>query len=292
MSGMGLKAGLALLAVSTAINAAPATAEGRTLAPAGEWQVERSDESCRLRRDTAVAFSLYAYGPDGYSLAVLNGASLPRNSGRARVREVAFGVEGAPEEVIVVDNSSGGEGMVSFHLLGANPALSYFRGWEVLGGFETSQPAVPQPSDMSVLRIGGGEMEPITLLLGDMAEPMADLDDCKAALTESWGYDEDMLGQVAEPPVLENRANIINKMKMPEAAVMNHVTMIAQMRVAVDENGAASDCTVQYPSLSTRAQRGLCGPLLQGQPFAPARNALGQAVPGLFRMQYTYFIFN
>ena len=292
-----MKASIVLLGVLAIPLAQPASAEDSGLAPSGDWQVERSGESCRLWRsfgegDAAVVFNLYGYGPDGYNLVVLSGASLPRNSGRARLRDVAFGDDGEPEEIIVVDNTSGGKGMVSFHLIGPNPAFSYFRGWDVRGDFKISQPAVQQPKDLSVLRIGGGEMEPIALLLGDMAAPMADLEECKAALTESWGYGEDALGQIVERPVLENRANIINKMKMPEAAVMNHITMIAQMRVAVDENGRASDCVVQYPSLSERAQRGLCGPFLTGQPFAPARNAAGEAVPGLFRFQYTYFIFD
>ena len=230
-----MKKSLALAGALATCLAQPASAQDSALAPVGDWQVERSEESCRLWRnfgqdDATIVFNLYGYGPDGYSLVVLNGASLPRDSGRARLRDVAFGVEGEPEEIIVVDNSSGGKGMVSFHLFGANPAFSYFRGWDVRGAIETSQPAVQQPQDLSVLRIGGGEMDPIALLLGDMTEPMADLEKCKTALAESWGYDEDVLGQVVERPVLENRANMINKMKMPEAAVLNHITMVADAR--------------------------------------------------------------
>lgn len=128
-----MKTSLALAGVLATYLAQPASAQATALAPVGDWQIGRSEESCRLWRnfgqdDATIVFNLYGYGPDGYSLVVLNGASLPRDSGRARLRDVAFGAEGEPEEIIVVDNSSGGKGMVSFHLFGANPAFSYFRG--------------------------------------------------------------------------------------------------------------------------------------------------------------------
>jgi len=74
--------------------------------------------------------------------------------------------------------------------------------------------------------------------------------------------------------------------------VINRSSMIVQLRVDVDAEGRGTECVVQSPPLEPRAQRELCGPFTGGTRFTPARDIAGNAVPGLFRLHYSYFIFD
>ncbi len=130
-------------------------------------------------------------------------------------------------------------------------------------------------------------MQAVTLQLGDMNAPMEQLAECQDQLVASWG-----VVPAAEPPVLPDADTLLERLAMPEGMVLNHVSLIAQVRVMVDPQGRATECVVQSPSLESRQQRGLCRPLMDFARFEPARDASGNAVAGLFRVVYTYFIFD
>jgi len=289
-------AGLAIAPVASA-QAQSAFGEVNRLEPAGDWQVRQTEESCSLQRSFGrpgheAALAFYTYGPDNSYRVTLTGPDVPRNVGRARVSEIGFGPEPEMAAIVAIDSRSGENGMLSFHLTGRNPAFRYYRGWNVPGRFENPEPELQWPGDLSQMTVENGDLPRMSLQLGDMAAPLHQLELCQLALAASWGWDQAKLDRIETVPKLIEGGPTVEQMGMPPEQVLNRISLIAQLRVAVDELGQGSDCVVQSPVLERRAQRALCRPFESGVKFEPARDALGNAVPGLFRLHYTYFIFD
>jgi hypothetical protein len=271
--------------------------EAAVLDPSGAWQVERTDESCRLGQDFGtgggrISFHVFAFGPDDSYRVTLTGADIPRNDGEANVLRIGFGAAPELREYVVIESRLGDQGRLNFHLTGPSPAYRYFRGWELPGSFEGPQPEVLWPARLTQLTVENSDMGQLVLNLGDMTGPLAQLRICQQELAASWGWDQDRLRLIAVEPELIELRQVVERMRMPPAMVLNHVSVTAQLRIVVDEQGHGSDCVVQAPVLPDRARRDLCGPFESGVQFAPARDAAGNAVPGLVRLLYTYFIFN
>ncbi len=292
MAGVKTARQVALAAILCASLVAWPAARAVTLAPGGEWHVEQTGESCRLWRDFGsgaeqVRFNINAYGPDGSYRVTLTGRHLPRENGRAQTGEVAFN-HGAAVPIILVVNQLDEEGMVSFLMHGPASAPILLRTYDATG---PEYGLAPLPPEMGQITLSGMRMAPITLELGDTGQPLADLRACQHRLARSWGVSEAALADGASRPRMEDFAETFMRMAMPEAMVLNHVTVIAQMRVMVGADGTPQSCTVQSPTLERRQQRGLCNPLLNNGRYTPARDAAGNPVASVFRGVYTYFIF-
>jgi len=277
--------------------ASPALAQSAPLQPSGEWQVERDAESCRLFRafgtgSQLVTLYFNAYGPDNSYRVTLAGAGVPRNLGKTLIAQVGFGAGAQPEEVIAIAARAGNDGLLSFHLTGNSPAFRFYRTWNLSYDVDAYDGEIIWPDDLSALTLQTGEMGQVALALGDMAAPLNALETCQAELAATWGWDEERLGVVADPAVLNDHTAVVQGMSMPPAVVINRSSMIVQLRVDVDAEGRGTECVVQSPPLEPRAQRELCGPFTGGTRFTPARDIAGNAVPGLFRLHYSYFIFD
>lgn len=264
------------------------------LAPRGQWQVEATPESCRLWRpfsdgNQETVLSLYAYGPDGRLRVTLTGADIPSGESKAKYLHIGFGAQPQMAEVLGIASSNSGHGMMSFHLRTNRPSFAYFRTFDAQTNFAGE---AMWPDDFSSLTIEGGDIARTTFALGDMSAALDQLQTCQFALAEQWGWARAQLDAIVQPPTPRDRDLVIARMNIPPAVALNRRSMIAQLRVDVDAEGQGSNCVIQSPSLEGRAQRDLCRPFLAERQFEPARDAQGNAVPGLFRMHYTYFIFN
>lgn len=289
---MSLRFVVAGLAVAAASLTAPPQAAAATLPPAGEWQVEKAAESCRLWRafgsgDQATDFNIYTYGPDDSYRIVLTGKQVMRDRGQAIDARVRFGSEAADRNLAAVASRSGSDGMLSLLMIGGDPAYHFVRGFAPLGGWDWERVVIPPVEDFSSITVETGRMPAITFQLGDMRAPMGQLAQCQDQLASSWG-----MAPRATPPVLPDADTLLERLAMPEGMVLNHVSLIAQIRVTVDPQGRATECVVQSPPLESRQQRGLCRPLLDFARFEPARDADGNAVASLFRVVYSYFMFD
>jgi hypothetical protein len=272
-----------------------AAPQAATLQPGGEWQVEQADESCRLWRDFGsgaeqVRFNIYAYGPDESFRVVLTGPQIPRANGRAQEGELTFN-GGEATSIILVTSQSGGDGMTSFLMDGRAAIQKFIRGYDVPGPFVFDRVVATAPDHLRQLTVSSERMAPLTLELGETAQPLADLLSCQRRLAESWGVPASAMTAGATRPWLEPFRETFMRLSMPEGMVLNHITIVAQMRVMVDADGTPQSCVVQSPPIDRRQQRGLCNPLMQGTRFTPARDDAGNPVPSVFRGVYTYLIF-
>lgn len=277
---------------TTALLALTTPAQAATLDPVGEWHVDQAAESCRLWRafgtgDQATAFNIYTYGPDDSYRIVLTGKQVMRDRGQALDARVRFGSEVADRNLAAVASRSGSDGMLSLLMIGADPAYHFVRGFAPLGGWDWDRAVIPPVEDFSSITVETGRMPAITMQLGDMSAPMEQLAQCQDQLATSWG-----VVPAAQAPVLPDADTLLERLAMPEGMVLNHVSLIAQIRVTVDPQGRATDCVVQSPALESRQQRGLCRPLLDFARFEPGRDADGNPVAGLFRVVYSYHIFD
>jgi hypothetical protein len=267
-------------------------AQAIDLQPAGEWQVEAADQSCRLLRDfgtgdQATVFNIYAYGPDDSFRIVLTGKPVMRDRGKAVEARVRFGSETVDRQLVAVANRAGADGMLSLLMIGAEPAQHFVRGFNPLGGWNWERALIPPVEDFSSITVETGRMPAITLQLGDMRAAMQQLAHCQNQLATSWG-----VAPSAKPPVLSDADTLLGRLAMPEGMVLNHVSLIAQIKVMVDAQGRATECEVQSPPLESRQARGLCRPLLDFARFEPARDSAGNPVAALFRVVYSYHIFD
>jgi|GEM_PF-2350100 len=274
-----------------------ANAQSAPLQPSGEWQTERDAESCRLFRSFGTGarlVTLYfnAYGPDNSYRVTLAGAEVPKNTGKALIARVGFGAGAEPEEVIAIAARAGNDGLLSFHLTGNRPAFRFYRTWNLSYDTDTYAGEVDWPDDHSTLTLQTGEMGQVALALGDMAAPLTALETCQGELAAAWGWDEARLHNVADRARLNDATGVLKGMSMPPPVVINRSSMIVQLRIEVSAEGRGTECVVQSPPLEPRAQRELCAPFTDGARFTPARNAAGDSVPGLFRLHYSYFIFD
>ena len=282
----------ALATTTAALVLLASPVQATDLAPVGEWQVEQAAESCRLSRpfgsgDQASVFNIYTYGPDQSYRIVLTGKPVMRAQGQAIDARVRFGSETQDRVLAAVANRSGDGGMLSLLMIGPAHAYHVVRGFNPLGGWDWDRALIPPVEDFTTITVETGRMASITLQLGDMTGPMGQLADCQERLAASWG-----MVAPATPPLLPDADAVMERLMMPEGMVLNHVSLIAQIRVLVDEEGRASECVVQSPTLESRQTRGLCRPLLDFARFEPARDAAGNPVPALFRVVYSYHIFD
>ena len=294
MAGLAIRKTAALpLAGALALGSvSPATAS--TLAPTGEWQSEQAAESCRIWRDfgqgaARTTFNIYAYGPDNSFRIVVTGPQVPRDDRKSRVVTIQFGEDREPEEAIALVSSAGEEGMVSILTGQVGRADHFLRGFSIVGN---ARAYFPLPEDMTSFSFDSGSTEAVTLSLGSMGAAMAMLRNCQGRLAASWGLSPQALAPDTSPPVLQDQEAVFLRLSMPESSVLNHVTISAQIRVMVDAQGRVQSCLVQTPPLDRRQQRGLCGPLTREAEFTPARDAEGTPVAGVYRLVYTYFIFD
>ncbi|MEO5707091.1 MAG: hypothetical protein ABIT10_00690 [Alteraurantiacibacter sp.] len=286
------RSALAVLALTVVGLAACGPASAAPLEPVGEWQVEQADESCRLWRnfgtgDQATAFNIYTYGPDASYRIVLTGKAVMRDRGQAVESRVRFGSEVDYRPLAAVASRSGSDGMLSLLMVGNGSTYHFVRGWSPLGGWDWDRALIPTVEDFTSITVETGRMPAITLRLGDMSTPMAQLAECQGRLAESWG-----VATPAVQPVLTEARPLLERLAMPEGMVLNHVSLIAQIKVRVDPQGRATECEVQSPSLESRQTRGLCRPLLDFARFEPARDAAGNPVEAIFRIVYSYHIFD
>ncbi|MEL1249184.1 hypothetical protein [Aurantiacibacter gilvus] len=271
-----------------------AAAQARQLAPASEWSLHETDEYCRISRSFGsgsheVTMYFYSYGPTGSYQVILVGPNLPRNDAKARVAMLAWGGSDDTERTMVINSRLGDNGSLTFRTYGNRPVMRFGRAWSAEWDDRYD---LPFDSRATQLTIGTGELDPITLQLGDMAAPLRQLADCELGLLPGWGFSaDDYLGLQGQPSLL-NGQDVVEIIRWPAAVLLNRNSMFLQLRMTVDPEGRAQDCVVQSPALQSSDQRAICREFTRSARFTPATDAEGNAVAAPFRASNMMFVFD
>ncbi|MFZ4746639.1 MAG: energy transducer TonB [Sphingomonas sp.] len=279
--------------VSSIITAAAqaASPEPETLAPSSAWNVNYSDEACRLARvfgtGDAMTFVVFdKFGP---------GQSFKLTLGGKRFRYL----------------SGGGQASVRFGPDEAGQMRDYFT-----GDYNKSMPALILRGDMRMdklpdrLRQGGKEVPPeeapplaparvaavrelvigrplrksVKFALGSMRAPAAALDKCIEKLMTNWGID------VARHATLSRRAlptgsptTWLVSSDYPAGARFMGLQGIVNFRLSVDESGMPSACHIQQSSHPPEFDAALCSGMMRRARFTPALDKDGKPLASYFR---------
>lgn len=273
---------------------ASSPAAAADLAPAGEWQVRQDDEYCELSRQfgtgsQAVTMYVYSYGPVGLRRVSLVGEQIPRNDNAAAFVDARFDGVGTAYPLTAIVSRRGDQGMVTFQTsVEGQRNYAFMKGrWPV-----TASSSVIMTNGATSLSVDAERMEPLTLDLGNMSEPIAQLQDCSFSLAEDWGYPADEERQVAERATISNPNEVWDRISYPNVRRVNRTSTILQLRMRVTAQGELEDCVVQSPSWGERFARDTCEAIERYARFEPALNANGEAVSSLMRFSNLMVIFD
>ncbi|MCB2067028.1 MAG: hypothetical protein KDE15_10370 [Erythrobacter sp.] len=272
----------------------PALAQARNLEPAGDWSLRQDSEYCRLSRtfgsgSRQVALYLYSYGPTGGYQVILVGQGLPRNENKARVANIAWGSIADAEPSMVINGRVGNQGSITFRTY---PAQAGGRFTWIWSGTSDNRTEVPFNPLAQRLAISTGELDPIELPIGDMAQPLAQLANCEAALAASWYLSVADPATLTSQPELLNGYEVLRSLRWPATLLLNRQSLLFQMRMAVDAQGQVQDCVLQAPLIDQQDARLLCRDFTRVARFTPATGQDGQPVAALFRASTLLFLFD
>ena len=261
VAAAGLPAGQAL-----------AVEEPKTLAPSDNWALTSDTESCTIARQfgapgEGVSFRVRAFAPQGRYRVVLYGPSLPQRDSGLLEFEYSFepGSDAIPATGVL--SKSGGVPMVSF-----------------LATLDESRPAAA--IDAFVIAFSRGR--PLTLPLGSMAEPLAQLDACAQDLPRKWGLDPAVQQSLQRPATPIGPEGWLAPGSYPWVFLRNSLSMIVNLRMVVDARGIPTECVVQAPKTQSGAEVLTCREMMKTARFDPAIDGSGNAVPSYFATTIFY----
>jgi hypothetical protein len=290
MNGSRLPAWLPAAVAGLWIVPAAAADETKVLAPSGEWTLASDTESCTMSRQfggaDGVSFRLRAFSPGGRYRLVLYGPSLPqRDSG---LLEFKYRFEPDPGEISAtgVLSKAGGVPMVSF-LTGLDTAAT-----AALDPAERARrgplEAMARTAAIDAFVIGFSRGRPLTLPLGAITEPLAQLDACAQDLPRQWGLDPAVQRSLRRRAVPIAQESWLGPGSFPWSLLRSSQSLIVNMRMVVDASGTPTECVVQAPKTQSGAEALACREIMKIARFEPALDGSGNPVPSYFATSIFY----
>lgn len=301
-----------LTAVSLAV---PSFAEPVKLAPTSEWHVNYADDSCRLGRvfgegKTRALLMMDRFVPsDSFQLLIASDL-LTRtqaiSDGRQGLR-IRFGPgedEQTPytrpatlQEMPALIGSGVTLG-VKHDTVGhqADVAAAKANGdkkkLKLLDALTSTLPVTPaREANVSFLEIHGASKVPIVLLTGKLDKPMAALRTCTDELLTHWGIDAEAhksLSRKATPK--GSPARWVTSDDYPSQLVARGVQGLIQFRLAIDENGAVSECHIQQSTRPDEFDRTVCRIMSSRARFDSALDAGGKPIKSYWRSSFSFIM--
>ncbi|WP_338241488.1 hypothetical protein [Aurantiacibacter hainanensis] len=270
-----------------------AQAQERVLEPLDEWNWGKTDEYCGLVRnfgdaDSPVRMVIYSYGPTGSYRIMISGDDLPRNDEAAEQGSAAFGDVEDMQNIHMIVGKRGDGGEINFVVHRAS-GLHFVYAWS---GESDTRGSIPLDPDATRVSFDTPEMEPVTLMLGSLESPLADLRACEQELMAGWQVDVVTPEAVATPATIDNISVVAQAIRRPPAMLVNRASQLMQLRLVIDAEGNATDCVLQSPNWRDRDVRGVCTAFTGPGEYTAARNAAGEAVPSLLRASYLMLIYD
>ncbi|MEM6856702.1 MAG: TonB family protein [Pseudomonadota bacterium] len=263
------------------------------LAPLRPWNIDFSDNRCRLSRlfgseeEPHLIFFEQA-APRGRFGVTFAGAELERFK---RTDDLALGAErdepieridqyyhgdvtGIGPAIIIPDHSIGrfttaGEGS------DGTPRLTR-------AGIDLEEAAT---IERFVLKKG---KKVVSFETGDMMPAFQALNVCTSDLLRSWGLDPEK-HQAYRWPVWTNRVSVSQRIarEYPRGAINRRETGVFRMRVIVEEDGTISECFIEASTQNNQLDSPACLQMRRAK-FEPARDAQGQPMRSFYATAISY----
>jgi TonB family protein len=274
-------AALAFLALHAAPS--PASAEDRlVLAPAGDWQFSEYDDRCRVARE-------FGAGEDRTTLWIEQGGIEPNYNvtliGRPLRHPYGGGVHvrfGDEPEFIrsyVSAKSSRGRPVLMMYGLRINRERPE-RG-QVRKGNEMEFD-IGRAADVTSLNLRTSIVQPLSLEMGPMVEPLGFLGLCGAKLSGILSEAGRALTGEAAPPEPIKPDRWLSRGDYPRYLARANMGGELVVRLTVNQQGRASSCFVTGSDAQQLFDDTVCLKLMQRATFRPARNATGKPVASYY----------
>jgi hypothetical protein len=267
----------ALWLLAGTLFASPALAEDtpvETLASTGRWEMNYDADSCHLisnfgSGDAQVTAMFTRYQPGDPFELKLFGKRFERG-GAVRVPVTTdFASDGT---TFRGDALRGNAGELPLLVVGKR----YLVEWQ-----GEAPPAISPEQERSVrsVTVQVGRGRPFRLALGSMAAPMNAMRTCTANLVRSWGFDPaEQAGLSRQAVPLNDPAQWLDGDDFPNSANLLGQNGIVQFRLAIEADGAISNCAVQSATAGSDFATTTCRAVTRRARFQPALNAAGQPV--------------
>ncbi len=286
----------AALALVGATFAVPVHAESPVLKPAGNWQVDYGDETCRLNREFGVdgnkhLLTLRQYWPSREASLSVAGSGLRRFGHRTRTT-----LRFSPGQPPVEGRPLAGK-------VEAYGATVIFSAIDITKGEPTFKPSgddeeahamrqldVSHAAGVRFIELQQGART-IRLETGSLAEAFKVMNDCTASLVKAWGLDPERLRTAQSGPRWLNQESLVRKIAAtyPIGALLAGEQGIMRMRVIVSTDGLVEGCTI-IKATNTRLLESSACTVMKAARFEPARDAAGQPMRSFYATAITYVI--
>ncbi len=293
-----------------AVSATGARADEKTpimLEPSSPWQVNYSDDSCRLARifgegEERSVFIIDRYEPgDAFYLVVAGKLIEARGN-------VASRFEFGPGGLVRDDERQSGE----LGEFGASTMASDMRllpteeaedsekerrrfdlkkeaqDTDVFGQLLSAQ----QEASIEWLEVRRGNRRPVRFALGSMRAPMAAMRKCTDELLTHWGIDLEAhrgLTRAAVPK--SNPGNWITSRDYPTDLLRKGAQGLVQFRLSVSPEGKPTQCHIQQSTRPEGFDKAVCDTLMRRGQFEPALGADGQPIASFWRSAVRFQMF-
>lgn len=275
------------LAATVALSAAPPASaqEAAVYRPAGQWALDYGEDYCRLSRnfsngnsELSLAFERIEPGPFMRMIVITDGIRTFR-----RAEELGWSF--APGQ---------GERKARYAQSKMADGKDYYNfGPVTVAPFEPPAPgALPPAYDrkaeqdlarpLTAISLGSGLLSPVRIETGALDAPIAAMQGCADDLAQTWGIDAARLPG-STPPVPEGGGvGWLPQGTIPFGEFSKFVGGANQVRLMVDASGKATRCEVHWATLGDSLNKRICDTLLDKAKFAPAKDAQGNAMAGVW----------
>lgn len=267
----------------TAGAAAPAAAqEAAVYKPAGQWALDYGDDYCRLSRtfsdgnnELSLAFERIEPGPAMRMVIIGDGIRTFR-----RADELGWSFAPGQSERkarYAQAKTAAGKDYYNFGPVTVVP-------WEPPAPPPTYDRKAEQDAakPFTAIALGSGLLSPVRIETGSLAAPVAALQGCADDLAQTWGIDAARLPGWTPPMPEGGGAGWLPQGTIPFSEFSKFAGGSNQVRLMVDPTGKATACEIHWATLSDSLNKRICDTLLDKAKFAPARDAQGEAMAGLW----------
>jgi hypothetical protein len=295
------------LLAAPALATAPAHAlakESLQLSPSSPWQINYSEDSCRLLRsfgtgEQQIILSLDRFEPDDAFNMVVSGKLAKARNIRNSV-QIQFGPDEAEQ---IVDFKRGEQWLNSTKgKIGDKwPAIivtSALRIAPVTEAEKARSDAANKKGDgyitlasieperekaVHYIRLGDSLVTPLTLLTGSMAAPFEALRKCTDELIGHWGVDVAALStQSRKVRPIGNTNNWLDGSDYPVGMIMKRQEAIVHFRLIAGADGKPISCHIQLSTRPAEFDAAVCKGLMQRASFEPALDADGKPIASYY----------
>lgn len=258
-------------------------AEPVELDPSSQWNLDYADEACRLGRSfgegdqkVVLVFAKYAPGPDMEIIA----RGKPLSSKGASGFSYRWGSRDKVDvERPLFGNADDGSTIWQFSgtLLTPDTAEKFEKGGIPIDQIKAAEDAASADIESFTMQVG--RRAPVTLETGSLGKGFEAMDQCLDSLVESWGFDPARQSMIVTAPQPVGKiTNWFNSRDYPSTPLRNDVAGAVRFRLAIDEGGAITDCTIQSAYSDPAFAEKVCSEFRRNGKFKPAVDAAGNGI--------------